>query len=120
MVAVTRADDAAAPRIVDTEDGAWFLVEWGSALYLDARYSYSALIDDSALIRLDETELAAYERGGHGYLNDLAERVHMSAPYQSTSTFHARNVYLHDGMGWLRGAITAAVITHRMRREGRA
>jgi hypothetical protein len=53
-------------RYVDHEPAAWFLVEDDGIHYLDARYSYSALIDDSALIRLDDTELRGDRRPHSG------------------------------------------------------
>ena len=107
-------------RIVDSEAGSWFLIEWEGVLHLEARYMHSAFIDDAALIRLDEAELAAYERGGHDYLTDLAERVHMSGPYLPASPFHARDIYRREGTRELRRQVTAAVIAARKANDARA
>lgn len=78
---------------LDHEPGGWFLLEQDGVRYLDARYSYSALIDDSALIRLNESELEAYRLGGHDYLSDLATRIHNSAPYLANSRYFTRDLY---------------------------
>ena len=87
-------------RYVDHEPGTWFLVERGDELFLDARYSYSALIDDSALILLDENESAAYREGGHEYLTTLAHDIHNSAPYREESKYREReDVYKRQTSG---------------------
>ncbi|MDQ2697847.1 MAG: hypothetical protein M3Y46_03555, partial [Actinomycetota bacterium] len=67
-----------AMRYLDHEPAVWFLVEHEGDLLLDARYSYSAIIDDSALIRLDESEVRAYRAGGHDALTALARGIHNS------------------------------------------
>jgi hypothetical protein len=96
-------------RYVDHEPGAWFLVEDGDDLYLDARYGYSALIDDSALVRLDATEQRRYLDGGRDYLAELARGIHDSAPYRPESVYFARDLYRGaDGARW-RDAVTAAI-----------
>lgn len=101
-----------AMHYVDHEPGAWFLVEQQGTLYLDARYSYSAVIDDSALIRLDDAEVAEYRAGGHDYLSRLAERIHNSAPYTEKSPYHARNLYRGPDGKEYRGAVSAAIVNH--------
>ncbi|QIK72801.1 hypothetical protein G7070_11610 [Propioniciclava coleopterorum] len=60
--------EASGVRYVDHEPGRWFLVEQEGALFLDARYTSSAAIDDSVLIRLDAAEMAGHRDGGHAYL----------------------------------------------------
>lgn len=58
------SDDTSGLRYVEHEPGMWFLVaQHGDGLLLDARYSYSAIIDDSALIRLDDGERRAFAEG---------------------------------------------------------
>jgi hypothetical protein len=99
-------------RYVDHEPGMWFLVEQEGSLYLDARYSYSALIDDSALIRLNDTELAAYLAGDHDVLSDLAGRVHNSAPYRSESPFFNRDLYRSADGAQYHEAVSAAIADH--------
>jgi hypothetical protein len=101
-----------AMHYVDHEPGAWFLVERQGTLYLDARYSYSAVIDDSALIRLDDAEAAEYRTGGHDYLSRLAERIHNSGPYRKESPYHARNLYRGPDGKELREAVSAAIVNH--------
>lgn len=97
---------------LDHEPRAWFLVEEESILYLEARYSYSGLIDSSALIRLDESELEAYHVGGHDYLSDLAMRIQDSAPYREESPYFSRDLYRSDPDKRLREAVTGAIADH--------
>ncbi|WP_157432679.1 hypothetical protein [Aeromicrobium sp. Root472D3] len=99
-------------RYVDHEPGAWFLVEQDDVLLLDARYSYSALIDTSALIRLDDSERDAYRAGGHAYLSDLAHRVHHSGPYREESPYYSRDLYRSADSTALRAAVGAAIVDH--------
>jgi len=99
-------------RYVDHEPGAWFAVEHRDELYLDARYAYSALIDDSVLVRLDESELEAYRAGGHAYLSDLTRRIHDSAPYQESSPYYRRNLYRGADGAQYRDAVAAAITEH--------
>lgn len=111
--------EASAMRYVDHEPGRWFLVEQGDALFLHARYSYSAVIDDSVLIRLDAAELAGHRDGGRAYLTALAERIHTSAPYDPASPFHERDLYRGEGEGGLRDAVMAAIANHTWLAEQR-
>lgn len=106
------AEDRDAMRYVDHEPGAWFLVEQQGVLYLDARYSYSAMIDDSALIRLDESEMEGYRTGGHDYLSQLAKRIHNSAPYKEESPYHQRDLFRGQDGKKYREAVTAAIVNH--------
>jgi hypothetical protein len=99
-------------RYVDHEPAAWFLVEDEGVLYLDARYTYSALIDDSALIRLDDTELRGYLSGGRDYISDLARGIDHSAPYRVESAYFARDLYRSPGGPKLRDAVGAAIVDH--------
>lgn len=100
-------------KVVDDLPGGWFLLEQDGRLYLDARYSYSAVIDDSALVELDQQELAAYRAGGHEYIHQLATAIHMSAPYREESPYFSRNLYRGDrGPSW-RSAVSSAVAAHR-------
>ena len=114
-----------AMRYLDHQPGGWFLVQQGERLYLDARYSYSAIIDDSALVELDEAEREQYRLRGHAYLSDLAERIHMSAPYQNESPYYARDLYRRGGDPGrdYRGEVQAAIVNHtwlaEQRRPGR-
>lgn len=103
---------------VDHEPGSWFLVEQDGALFLEARYSYSAAIDDSVLVRLDAAELAGHRDGGHAYLTELAEGIHISAPFRPTSPFHDRDLYRREGRA-LRDAVMAAIANHTWLAEQR-
>lgn len=105
-------------RYLDHEPSVWFLLGQGDDLYLDARYSYSALIDDSALIRLDESEVAAYRAGGHDYLTRLARQIHMSAPYTKESPYHDRDLHRRPD-GPTRDEVSAAIINHTWLAEQR-
>lgn len=111
-----------AMQYVDHRPGGWFLVRQGDALYLMARYSYSAMIDDSALIELGAVEREDYRKRGHQYLDELAERIHMSAPYRPESPYHARDLYRHgDGTGRdFRAEVGAAISNHTWLAEQRS
>jgi hypothetical protein len=104
---------------LDHEPRAWFLAEEQSILYLDARYSCSGLIDDSALIRLDEAELEAYDAGGHDYLSDLAMRIQDSAPYREESQYFSRDLYRSDPDKRFEEAVTQAIADHTWSAEHR-
>lgn len=70
---------------VDHEPGRWFLVKQGDQLYLDARYVVSDMVDDSALIALDDAETERYRSTGRAFLADLAERIHNGSPHREAS-----------------------------------
>lgn len=106
------ATEADAMHYIDHEPGAWFAVEEQGVLYLDARYSAGAAVDGSALIRLDEAELAAYRAGGHAALDELARRVNDSAPFRDTSAFYERDLYRGSEGRRYRDAVSAAVVNH--------
>ncbi|OFI39949.1 hypothetical protein BIU82_02605 [Arthrobacter sp. SW1] len=108
-----------AMHYLDHRPGGWFLVGQRDELYLDARYSYSAVIDDSALIRLDESERKAYDDGGHGYLSELAERIHNSGPYQKESPYYARDLYRGADGKKYRSMVAAAIVNHTWLAEQR-
>lgn len=112
------AQDISRARLVDHEPGTWFLVSIGGRLHLDARYSFGGMIDGSVLIRLDEQELEAYGTRGRDFLTELAEHVHMSAPYEQTSPYRARNLYSDDEDDH-RSMVMRAILDHRAT-EGRA
>lgn len=112
-------------RYVGHEPGVCFLVaQHGDDLLLDARYSYGAVIDDSALIRLDDGERRMFSEGGHDAMTRLARRIHHSAPYREDSRYRARDLHRDpDGRAW-RDAVGAAIAENtwaaeqRRRREG--
>ena len=99
-------------RYVDHEPGAWFLVERNGELFLDARYSYGSIVDDSALIPLDEAETSAYREGGHDYLTALARGVHNSAPYREESQYRARDLFRGEHSKQYRSLVRAAIVEH--------
>lgn len=99
-------------QYVDHEPGAWFLVENEGTFYLDARYSYSAVIDDSALIRLDESEVSGYRKNGHDHLSRLARRIHNSAPYREESAYFSRDLYRGADGRRYRDEVTVAIAQH--------
>lgn len=104
--------ELAAMHYVDHEPGRWFLVEQEGRPYLQARYSYSAMIDDSALILLNDAERQGYEEGGHGYLSRLALAIHNSGPYREESPFYARNLFSGPEASEYRAAASAAIFNH--------
>lgn len=99
-------------RYVAHAAGSWFLVRKGEDLYLDARYSYSGLIDSSALIRLNPSEVRLYERSGHTFLSRLAAAIHNSAPYQQESPYFARDLYRQSEGTRLRDEVSGAIAEH--------
>lgn len=80
--------------------------------YLDARYSYSAAIDSSALICLNESERKRFEAGRHDYISELAQQIHMSAPYSDTSHYFARDLYRGPDASEYREAVGKAIVNH--------
>lgn len=106
------AADEAGMHYVDHEPGRWFLVEQQGELYLDSRYSAGPYIDSSALVRLDEAELADYRSGGHDTLTGLAERIERTAPWTDESPYRSRDLYRGDGGSEYRAAVSAAIRDH--------
>ncbi|MDR6174237.1 hypothetical protein QE364_000735 [Nocardioides zeae] len=101
-----------AMHYVDHEPGAWFLVEERGVLLFDARYVVGSMADDSALVRLDEGELAAYRAGGHDYLTALARRIHDGSPHREDSVFRGRDLYRGPDAERLRAEVSAAIRDH--------
>ncbi|ACQ79371.1 hypothetical protein Bcav_1111 [Beutenbergia cavernae DSM 12333] len=115
---IAAASDAM--RYVDHEPGAWFLVEKQGILYLDARYVVSSMADDSALLRLSESELEAYRVGGHDYLSQLARKIHDGSPHREDSTFYPRNLYRDpETSRAFRDEVSAAIVNHTWLAEHR-
>lgn len=85
-------------HVVDHAPSAWFLLAEGDALLLDVHCSHSAF-DYSVLVELTEAERAAFDRGGRAYLDDLAQKIHHSAPAArgSTSPYRDRDLSRRRG-----------------------
>ena len=109
----------AALQYVDHEPGRWFLVAAQGELLLQARYVVSNMADDSALVRLDEDEVAAYREQGHDYLTALAERIHDEGPHREASAFRGRDLYREPDARRLRAEVTAAIRDHTWLAEQR-
>lgn len=106
------AADQEALHYVDHEPGAWFLVRRKDALFLDARYVVSSMVDASALVRLDAADVEAYRTDGRSYLSELARSIHDGSPHRETSPFYARNLFGgSDGKQW-RDAVATAIVNH--------
>lgn len=103
------ARDRQGLRVIDHGPSAWFLLRDGDELYLDARYSHSGLIDDSALIRLDADEQRSYRDGGHAYISRLQDQIHYSAPFQESSPYFRRDQYRGPDRKALRAAVSDAI-----------
>lgn len=97
-------------KVLDHEPHAWFLLEDEGALYLDAHCSFS-VFDYSVLIALDAEETSAYRAQGRPYLDELAERIHNSAPAAAVSTSPYRSRDLKTGPSAERAS--AAIIAWR-------
>lgn len=106
------AEDRDAMHHVDHEPGAWFLVEQQGVHYLDVRYVVSSMVDDSALIRLDETEIAAYRDGGRDQLVELAGRIRDSSPHLERSPYHRRDLYQGPDGRARRRTVRVAIADH--------
>src|ERR1041384_2579187 len=65
--------------VVDEENYRWLLLTEDGQLYLDAMCSHSA-VDYLFLLRMNEEEVALFRDRGRSYLDDLAYRIHYSAP----------------------------------------
>lgn len=65
--------------VLDEEAYRWYLLEEDACLFLYAVCSHSA-VDYLFLMKLDETEMAAFREKGRSYLSDLAYKIHYSAP----------------------------------------
>ncbi|MEQ3550208.1 hypothetical protein WIS52_06955 [Pseudonocardia nematodicida] len=72
-------------QVVDHEPRSWFLMRDGDRLYLDVNCNHGAF-GYSVLIELDGSERRALDEQGRGYLHELADAVHMSAPAARDST----------------------------------
>lgn len=112
-------EEAGAMHYIDHEPGSWFLVEQAGVLYLDVRYVVTSMVDDSALIGLDESELERYRDGGHDALSTLARQIGDSSPHRDTSPFHRRDLLRGPGGGDLRKAVSAAIVNHTWLAEQR-
>lgn len=106
-------------QYVDHARGGWFLLRQRSDLYLDARYSSSGIIDDSVLIRLDESECEAYRTGGHDYLSDLAMRIQNSSAFLAQSPYYPRDLYRSTDGKRYRREVSAAIADHTWMAERR-
>lgn len=106
------AQERDAMHYVAHAPGAWFLVEQRGVLYLQARYTYSAVVDDSVLIRLDDAEVDAYLAGGFDYLSELARWIQDSAPYSDSSPYRPRDLYRGPDAASYRAGVSAAVVNH--------
>lgn len=92
-------------QVVDHGPHTWYLLQDADALLLEARCSDSAA-DYSWLIELTADERVALAAGGHGYVDKLAEAIHMSTPGRHDS----RSPYKHRDVSATRGdQVTAAI-----------
>ena len=82
-------------KVIDHGPYAWYLLEDGDDLYLDALCSHS-FFDYTVLILLNAAEVAAYRKKGSAFLSKLASDIHYSAPavQGSRSPFKTRNLNL--------------------------
>ncbi|MGD7706535.1 hypothetical protein [Microlunatus sp. Y2014] len=106
------AADQGAMHHVDHEPGGWFLLEQQGVLYLDARYVVSSMVDDSALIRLDDAEVEAHRAGGHAYLSELARRINDDGPHRENSPYRGRDLYRGPDAKTFRAAVRTATVNH--------
>ncbi len=96
-------------RVIDHGPSAWFLLQDGDDLHLEARYSYSGLIDDSALITLDADEQRLYRDRGSAFIAELQQEIHESGPFQASSRYFRRDQYRGPDRRALRAAVSEAI-----------
>lgn len=79
-------------KIIDGEDGAWYLLQGGDSLFLDVNCNLS-FIGYTFLLKLNSDERSEYQARGRTYLDELAQRIDGSAPAarDSTSEFNGRD-----------------------------
>jgi hypothetical protein len=80
-------------EVVETGSYNWYLLRDQADWVLDVLCSHSA-VDYRFIIRMNASEIEAYQSGGAGYLDRLAHDIHYSAPgvLGSSSAFISRNV----------------------------
>lgn len=97
---------------VDHQPGGWFLVEYQGDLYLDARYAWNGMVDDSALIKLNEDESADHRARGREAIAELAQAIADRPPYREKSPWHGRDLFrAPEGEVW-RNLVQAAIVNH--------
>lgn len=116
---MTKANEPISMQYRDHNPGQWFLLQWQGDLYLDYRYSYSGIIDDSAFMKLSDEECREYEARGRAYLSELAETAHNNGPYRKESPYYARDLYRTPDFKELRAAVNAAIADHTWAAEQR-
>ncbi|MBB3950855.1 hypothetical protein [Aureimonas jatrophae] len=81
--------------VLDDEHDGWVLLAEDGQVYLDVLYSHSA-VDYLFLLRLRDDEVALWRERGPAYLDDLAYRIHASAPgvVGSRSVYKSRSLVL--------------------------
>jgi len=81
--------------VLNDEHYGWVLLEENGWLYLDVLCSHSA-VDYMFFLRLDEKEVELWRERGPAYLDDLAYRIHYSAPgvQSSRSLYKARSLVM--------------------------
>ncbi|MBB3951843.1 hypothetical protein [Aureimonas jatrophae] len=96
--------------VLDDEHYGWVLLEEDGGFYLDVLCSHSA-VDYLFLLRLTDEEVALWRDRGTAYLDDLAYRIHYSAPgvQASRSPYKPRSLVMAPE----RERATEAVTKHR-------
>lgn len=111
-------DDTSGLRCIDHGTDQWYLLtQHGDDLLVAARYTYSAAMDDSVLVRLDDAERRAFAEGGHDAITRLARRIHDSVPFRPPSPYAPRDLQRGaHGAAW-RAAAHAAIMAYVRRRD---
>ena len=81
--------------VLDDEHYGWSLLEEDGQLYLDVMCSHSA-VDYTFLLRMNDEESRLFREKGRPYLDELAYRIHYSAPgvRGSRSPFKTRSLVM--------------------------
>lgn len=102
-------------RVIDWAPGEWFLLETSNGeIVLDARYSYSAIVDDSALLKFDSDELRGWRAEGRAFVTDLAQNVSdqyvtLRSEPQVYSRWWQRDLYRSDDGARWRSEVSDAI-----------
>ena len=78
-------------EVIETGAYGWYLLREEAEWILDVLCSHS-FVDYRFIIRMNDSEIKAYQSGGTGYLDRLAHEIHYSAPgvLGSSSVFKPR------------------------------
>jgi hypothetical protein len=101
-------------EVVETGVYGWYLLRNQADWVLDVLCSHS-FVDYRFIMRMNASEIEAYQSGGAGYLDRLAHDIHYSAPgvLGSSSVFIPRNATAE-----LKEIVDEAIVRYTKRARG--